>query len=70
MKQASQSFLFPDILSEATQISPFQDTIQRTRKQCIYWNQINTRMSSCERDKDKRCRPAVCPDFILRKGLQ
>ncbi len=66
MKQASQSFLFPD-----TQIFGTRKTIQRTRKQCIYWIKHNGgRFAACEKDKNKSCRPSVCPDFILRKELR
>ena len=63
----SQSFLFPD-----TQIYADRSSVQRTRKQCMYWDKhCNGRYAGCNLFQNKRCRPSVCPDFYhINKDYQ
>lgn len=58
-----QKFIFQD-----TQIFSTRDTIQRTRKMCRHWTR-KTQHMCCELDKNKRCRPSVCLQFVSKKGL-
>ncbi len=56
-------------IDQDTQVFTNRDSIQRTRRMCIYWTQKYTRISSCELNKDKHCRPAICSQFEMKPKL-